>query len=1541
MSMGYSDGVSALNSAGEWFCSYSAALFVQFGVLTLLIFVVDLCIRRRARAVTRYALWLLPLVKLLLPPALSLPTSLAYWVRPAAPSPVVADSGASVSRPAAPAAGLPAPEYALGQPVAVDPAPEDSGWVTEPSDSRRAVQPDRTKTAPPVSSASPVQPPRVSLTWRGGAFGGWLLGVVSLTVLLVVRIVRVGRIVRRSRPAPFELQPVLSACESALGGRSRRVRLRISDDLASPAVCGWLRPAILLPAHLVVGGINGHLRNVLLHELLHIRRHDLRVDLLQNGLQILHFHNPAVWFVNRMVRRLREQAVDEAAVVALGGATHEYSTTLLDLAVEAQLQPDVGLRVLGRGESRSVLRARIAHLVGRPVPRHAKLGVFGFAALIGFSCVMLPMAGAPQPLQPDPSPSAAASVDSTKRDAESSSQPTPAVDNDANSQPRETDGLAVTAYNTDGTPLANARVILGIGRERSVLTVLNGNILTNNDEVFGSDVAFTDSMGRFILPTPGPGIRVTAIIDHPDGIAIADHESLAATRRLTLSPWGRVEGAAFRAGNPSAGESVELEVFVLRSEFRCERIARGRAFVSGSSDFLSRVVLHYAQTTTSGGWFTFPRVCPGNGILRLEQAGTGPRSELLQYIAVEPGRTTMAGLPRPGFQLKGVLPRPEGDEVPWDNSRFKHELSLDALGSPKLRYLLSFAPDEPFVIEGVWPGTYVMSVWADEQLHGVHGMETSLAITPEIVVDEQQAHDGTIDIGRMPLLSYTEAMRVIKHPSGSTRLTFEPESAASQPSGDKPPAATIPAAEVSSHPTPVPVPQTPPAPRAAAPLPQREPEHLTVAVRNTDGSPLANAAVQLLFRTRGPSVNVQENELRPSVSGSNEVQVVVTDELGLFTVTKPDTVDEGLTVTASVNHPDGVAQVDYEALAVTREITLSPWGRVEGTLYYAGRPAPGTRVALSVFLPVNCRYTQETDADGRFVFPHVCPGSGLLSIGEAAASGGSGLFERVVVEPGCTIIAGPPGPGVQLKGVVPRPEGDQVPWERTRSEQLMLVAVGTPKLRYRLPVKPDEPFVIEEFWPGTYVVEVRADERLHGILGTDAPFVITSEFVVDEQQARDGTVDIGRVPLLSYTAAIERMRAHGHSDASTQPAREPAAAESQPTSRDGPATAARGAEAASQPTSAPAPQAPRALPPSPQKEPEPLTVTACNTDGSPLAHAAVQLLLQRRGYGPSVQENGIQRSSSDPNEVRVVVTDEMGRFAVTEPGLAGERSTVTALINHPDGVAQADYKALAATRRMTLSPWGRVEGTLYRAGRPAPDTRVTLSVFLPVSYSYMQQTDADGRFVFPRVCPGRGSLHFGQAGASSQSSLIIEPGRTTDAGLPRPGFQLRGVLPLAEGDQVPWQRTSSKRLLLVALGASNLRYWLPFAPAEPFVIEGVSPGTYVMSVWADEQLHGVRGMETSIAITPEIVVDEQQAHDGTIDIGRVPLLSYTAAIEQLRAHGHPSASTQPVREPAAAELQPASSNNPAPAVPSAVPASQPATAPAPQGRQAGAAPDSR
>src|SRR5471032_3126441 len=72
--------IETLNHWGGNFSGFAWPMLWQSSLLIAALFAFDFLFRRKLRASIRYALWLVVLVKLCVPPTLALPTSPAWWL---------------------------------------------------------------------------------------------------------------------------------------------------------------------------------------------------------------------------------------------------------------------------------------------------------------------------------------------------------------------------------------------------------------------------------------------------------------------------------------------------------------------------------------------------------------------------------------------------------------------------------------------------------------------------------------------------------------------------------------------------------------------------------------------------------------------------------------------------------------------------------------------------------------------------------------------------------------------------------------------------------------------------------------------------------------------------------------------------------------------------------------------------------------------------------------------------------------------------------------------------------------------------------------------------------------------------------------------------------------------------------------------------------------------------------------------------------------------------------------------------------------------
>ncbi|QDU87941.1 Regulatory protein BlaR1 [Pirellulimonas nuda] len=229
----------------------------------------------------------------------------------------------------------------------------------------------------------------------------WFAGLYAAGVLvMLVRIaVGIGRAERlRARSRPVEDGALTAALRRLAQAWSLRAApaLATAQHIVAPKVVGLLKPTILLPASALSGLSPGDVEMILAHELAHIRRHDLWVNLVQRLAETVLFFNPALWLLSRRVSTLREYCCDELACGAVGRQTRQsqlrYAQALLHLVELSRTAANdqAGVAALAAsGRSPSELRRRVARLFGEPVDEPLRLSRSGVWALLAIGAIAL------------------------------------------------------------------------------------------------------------------------------------------------------------------------------------------------------------------------------------------------------------------------------------------------------------------------------------------------------------------------------------------------------------------------------------------------------------------------------------------------------------------------------------------------------------------------------------------------------------------------------------------------------------------------------------------------------------------------------------------------------------------------------------------------------------------------------------------------------------------------------------------------------------------------------------------------------------------------------------------------------------------------------------------------------------------------------------------------------------------------------------------------------------------------------------------------
>jgi bla regulator protein BlaR1 len=214
----------------------------------------------------------------------------------------------------------------------------------------------------------------------------WLSGVIGVGLFVVFKNLGFWIVVRKKSPVIDQgVLDQLEACKRQMKIQTE-VNLVLTDKVKSPALFGYIHPRLLLPEEILERLDKDNLHYVFLHELAHLKRHDIAISWLVTVLQAVHWFNPFVWFAFYQMRIDQEIACD--AYVLSQVERHQsmrYADTLVGL-LECFLENRNVPALAGILESKSRIRRRIITIVqNRQYSKTLTLSAVSLFLVIGFT----------------------------------------------------------------------------------------------------------------------------------------------------------------------------------------------------------------------------------------------------------------------------------------------------------------------------------------------------------------------------------------------------------------------------------------------------------------------------------------------------------------------------------------------------------------------------------------------------------------------------------------------------------------------------------------------------------------------------------------------------------------------------------------------------------------------------------------------------------------------------------------------------------------------------------------------------------------------------------------------------------------------------------------------------------------------------------------------------------------------------------------------------------------------------------------------------
>ena len=302
---------------------------VSSSVLILVVIALRYVLRGKLSLRMQYALWLLVLVRLLVP--------VSFGASDLSVMNAVPERAPTVQQ------GTDRQDI-VGE---RNDAPANAGTVGIPAQSmNEAAPPDLVQN---VTTATVTAPMVEKTDWARIAKTVWLAGAAALGLVFLAVNLRFGKKLRRSRERVEETDACLPVYESG--------------ETDTPCLFGVAKPSIYVTPDTRTEAET--LRYALAHEQTHYRHGDNLWAVLRGVCLALHWYNPLVWWAAELSRRDAELACDEATIRRIGESERAaYGRTLIRMTCEKR--PALLVTATMMTDSGKGLKERISLLVKKP-----------------------------------------------------------------------------------------------------------------------------------------------------------------------------------------------------------------------------------------------------------------------------------------------------------------------------------------------------------------------------------------------------------------------------------------------------------------------------------------------------------------------------------------------------------------------------------------------------------------------------------------------------------------------------------------------------------------------------------------------------------------------------------------------------------------------------------------------------------------------------------------------------------------------------------------------------------------------------------------------------------------------------------------------------------------------------------------------------------------------------------------------------------------------------------------------------------------------
>lgn len=186
----------------------------------------------------------------------------------------------------------------------------------------------------------------------------WIVGIAVFSVVTLLVNRRFAHEIQGRSADDTKLHTVFEEAKQKLNIKGT-IPLIFTQTVTTPSLFGLIHPKLLIPVGVLDEFSPAQLSHVFVHELLHLKRKDILVNWMTQGMLIVHWFNPILWYAFSKMREDQEIACDAKTLVHVGiSEPKEYAYTLIKLAESNLRMPRIA-SLAGLSGSGTQIKRRI------------------------------------------------------------------------------------------------------------------------------------------------------------------------------------------------------------------------------------------------------------------------------------------------------------------------------------------------------------------------------------------------------------------------------------------------------------------------------------------------------------------------------------------------------------------------------------------------------------------------------------------------------------------------------------------------------------------------------------------------------------------------------------------------------------------------------------------------------------------------------------------------------------------------------------------------------------------------------------------------------------------------------------------------------------------------------------------------------------------------------------------------------------------------------------------------------------------------------